>query len=162
MMVNLFYSAVNGVSSDNPSSLAPPFAALVSVFLIGKKSSLMSKRYDLLASKRGVEALLIEASDDAGGGDGVGRALSGALCTQVFGKEAKATKIQSVRRADSKSRFAVVDEEGGEGEEDGGGTRRQGSKVKDLEASAAAPLADSILMRSARNLSMILPEAGGA
>ena len=158
IIVNLFYSAVNGVSADRPSSLAPLFAALISVFLVGKKSSLLPKRFDLLASKRAVEALLAAASDVGEGGEGeggVGRALSGALCTQVFGREANATKLQ---KRDSKVRLAGV-EEGGEGR---GKAKRQGSKVKDLEASTAAPFADNIVMRSARSFVAILPEAGGA
>ena len=170
VLINLFYSVLNGVDSSRPSSLAPLFAALISVFLIGRKTALLAKRFDLVSLKRSVESDLASSGGLEGEGGGVGRALSGALCTSVFGREGLATKVQKINSRASLAKANGIEEGAGEGSDqvvravslDEQGIKKQmSSKSGKGDIEGAAPIADKIILRSARNLAAILPEAGG-
>ena len=110
-IVNLGFVISEGKIGLGAVSLVPLFAALISVFLTGRKSGLVGKRTEIVEVKRDIEGALEKEEALGVGGEGIRKKLSGKLCTVVFGKESKATKRgeeELLKRSSSKRLEASI------------------------------------------------------
>ncbi|GMI30738.1 hypothetical protein TrCOL_g3216 [Triparma columacea] len=138
-IVNLWFVAKAG--DRKFSVLMQLIAALISVFLIGRKSGLISKRTEIINVKRDIEEMMEkEGTEDTGVEGGVSeetglvtRKLSGKLCTEVFGKQSRSTMRLNSRQG-SKLQGIVVEAEGARATKRL--TARSGSKLQGIVVEA--------------------------